>query len=49
LATHQYDEFDRRVRKQVAEPIARRSGEMTLFIPPLLFIETEVSDTPGVY
>jgi nucleotide-binding universal stress UspA family protein len=33
LATHQRDGFDRWMRKQVAEPIARRSGEMTLFIP----------------
>jgi nucleotide-binding universal stress UspA family protein len=33
LATHQYDGFDRWTHKSVAEPIARRSGEMTLFIP----------------
>jgi nucleotide-binding universal stress UspA family protein len=33
LATHQHDGFDRWTHKQVAEPIARRSGEMTLFIP----------------
>ena len=33
LATHQRDGFDRWTHKQVAEPIARRSGEMTLFIP----------------
>jgi len=33
LATHQHDGFDRWIRKQVAEPIAQRSGEMTLFIP----------------
>lgn len=33
LATHQHDGFDRLTHKQVAEPIARRSGEMTLFIP----------------
>src|SRR6266540_5411108 len=33
LATHQRDGFDRLTHKQVAEPIARRSGEMTLFIP----------------
>lgn len=33
LATHQHDGFDRWMHKQVAEPIARRSGEMTLFIP----------------
>src|SRR6266545_799291 len=29
LATHQRDGFDRLTHKQVAEPIARRSGEMT--------------------
>jgi nucleotide-binding universal stress UspA family protein len=33
LATNQHDGFDRLTHKQVAEPIARRSGEMTLFIP----------------
>jgi nucleotide-binding universal stress UspA family protein len=33
LTTHQRDGFDRWTHKQVAEPIARRSGEMTLFIP----------------
>jgi nucleotide-binding universal stress UspA family protein len=33
LATHQREGFDRWTHKQVAEPIARRSGEMTLFIP----------------
>ncbi len=33
LATHQHDGFDRWMRKQVAEPVARRSGEMALFIP----------------
>lgn len=33
LATHQHDGFDRWTHKQVAEPITRRSGEMTLFIP----------------
>lgn len=33
LATHQYEGVDRWTHKQVAEPIARRSGEMTLFIP----------------
>ena len=33
LATHQHDGFDRWTHKRVAEPIARRSGEMTLFIP----------------
>jgi nucleotide-binding universal stress UspA family protein len=33
LATHQHDGFDRWTHKQVAEPIARRSDEMTLFIP----------------
>jgi nucleotide-binding universal stress UspA family protein len=33
LATHQHDGFDRWTHKQVAEPIARHSGEMTLFIP----------------
>jgi nucleotide-binding universal stress UspA family protein len=33
LSTHQHDGFDRWTHKQVAEPIARRSGEMTLFIP----------------
>jgi nucleotide-binding universal stress UspA family protein len=33
LATHQYEGFDRWTHKQMAEPIARRSGEMTLFIP----------------
>jgi nucleotide-binding universal stress UspA family protein len=33
LTTHQRDGFDRWMHKQVAEPIARRSGEMTLFIP----------------
>jgi nucleotide-binding universal stress UspA family protein len=33
LATHQHDGFERWMHKQVAEPIARHSGEMTLFIP----------------
>jgi hypothetical protein len=33
LATNQHDGFDRWTHKQVAEPIARRSGETTLFIP----------------
>jgi nucleotide-binding universal stress UspA family protein len=33
LATHQHDGLDRWTHKQVAEPIARRSGEITLFIP----------------
>ena len=33
LTTHQRDGFDRWTHKQVAEPIARRSGEITLFIP----------------
>jgi nucleotide-binding universal stress UspA family protein len=33
LATHQHDGVDRWTHKQVAEPIARRSGETTLFIP----------------
>src|SRR5215813_5455057 len=33
LATHQHKGVDRWTHKQVAEPIARRSGEMTLFIP----------------
>jgi nucleotide-binding universal stress UspA family protein len=33
LTTHQRDGFDRWTHKQIAEPIARRSGEMTLFIP----------------
>ncbi len=33
LATHQRDGFNRWTHKQVAEPIAWRSGEMTLFIP----------------
>jgi nucleotide-binding universal stress UspA family protein len=33
LATHQHDGLDRWTHKPVAEPIARRSGEMTLFIP----------------
>jgi nucleotide-binding universal stress UspA family protein len=33
LATHQRDGFDRLTHRQVAEPVARRSGEITLFIP----------------
>jgi nucleotide-binding universal stress UspA family protein len=33
LATHQHDGFERWRHKQVAEPVARNSGEMTLFIP----------------
>src|SRR5262249_5963496 len=33
LATHQHNGLDRWICKQVAEPVARRSGEMTLFIP----------------
>ena len=33
LSTHQHKGVDRWTHKQVAEPIARRSGEMTLFIP----------------
>jgi nucleotide-binding universal stress UspA family protein len=33
LATHQFNEPVRWLRKPVAEPIARESGEMTLFVP----------------
>ena len=33
LATHQREGLDRWLHKAVAEPIARRSGAMTLFIP----------------
>lgn len=33
LATHQREGLDRWLNKAVAEPIARRSGAMTLFIP----------------
>lgn len=33
LATHQYEGLDRLKHKPIAESIARRSGEMTLFIP----------------
>ncbi len=33
LATHQYQGRERWLRKSVAEPIARRSRQMTLFIP----------------
>jgi nucleotide-binding universal stress UspA family protein len=33
LATHQYDGLKRWTHEQVAEPIARKAGEMTLFIP----------------
>jgi nucleotide-binding universal stress UspA family protein len=33
LATHQYDGLDRWMHHAIAEPIARRSGEITLFIP----------------
>lgn len=33
LATHQRKGFDRWMHEAVAEPIARRSGEMTLFVP----------------
>jgi nucleotide-binding universal stress UspA family protein len=33
LATHQYHGWERLTHKTVAESIARRSGEMTLFIP----------------
>jgi nucleotide-binding universal stress UspA family protein len=33
LATHQYDGLDRLRHKSVAEPVARRSGEMALFVP----------------
>lgn len=33
LATHQRDGLDRWLHKAVAEPLARRSGAMTLFVP----------------
>lgn len=33
LATHQYDGLDRWLHRTVAEPIARQSGEMALFVP----------------
>src|SRR5581483_1845648 len=33
LSTHQYEGLRRWLHKTVAEPVARRSGEMTLFIP----------------
>ncbi|MFN7945775.1 MAG: universal stress protein [Blastocatellia bacterium] len=33
LATYQHDGLERWIRKAVAEPVARRSDEMTLFIP----------------
>lgn len=33
MATHQHEGLDRWTHKAVAEPIARRSGELTLFIP----------------
>lgn len=33
LATHQYDGFNRLMHKTFAEPIARQSGQRTLFIP----------------
>ncbi|MFN7930949.1 MAG: universal stress protein [Blastocatellia bacterium] len=33
LATHQYHGLDRLTHKTIAESVARRSGEMTLFIP----------------
>ena len=45
LATHQHDGFERWTHEQVAEPIARNSAEMTLFIPH--GIEGFVSDADG--
>ncbi|MBI1761125.1 MAG: universal stress protein [Acidobacteria bacterium] len=33
LATHQYDGLERWLHRTVAEPIARRAGEMALFVP----------------
>src|SRR5581483_655193 len=33
LATHQHDGLERWIHHKVAEPIARKSAEMTLFIP----------------
>ena len=33
LATHQRAGVERRLHKAVAEPLARRSGAMTLFVP----------------
>lgn len=33
LATHQYHGLDRLTHKAIAESVARRSGEMTLFLP----------------
>lgn len=33
LATHQREGFERWIHKAVAEPLARRSGAMTLFVP----------------
>ncbi len=33
LVTYQHDGLERLLNKAVAEPVARRSGEMTLFIP----------------
>jgi len=33
LATHQYEGRSHWLRRSVAEPIARESGQMTLFIP----------------
>lgn len=33
LATHQYDGIERWTHKPIAETVARRSGEMTLFMP----------------
>lgn len=33
LLTHQHDGLERWIHKSTAEPVARRSGEMTLFIP----------------
>jgi nucleotide-binding universal stress UspA family protein len=33
LATHQYDGLERWTHEQVAEPVARKAGDRTLFIP----------------
>lgn len=33
LATHQYEGIERLTKRAIAEPVARESGEMTLFIP----------------
>ncbi|MDX2033799.1 MAG: universal stress protein [Blastocatellia bacterium] len=33
LATHQHDGLERWLHRSIAEPVARRSGEMTLFVP----------------